>query len=182
MNDVGFPCLPKTLLTGLKDYIKKASYAPGCHDVRCENDAGFNEATRTAKEADFVIVVAGLDLTQETEDLDRVSLLLPGQQASLVSSVAAVSKRPVILVLTGGGPIDVTFAKTDPRISSIVWIGYPGEAGAEAFAEILFGDFNPGRWYSNLQFLILEGKLKKKENFKLLKVVNTPLDSELIEL
>lgn len=148
----GVPCSPKSLFEGLKDYIKKTSYAPGCFDVRCDSDAGFIEAIHTAKEADFVIVVAGLDLTQETEDLDRISLLLPGQQTALVSSVAAASKRPVILVLTGGGPIDVSFAKADPRISSIVWIGYPGEAGAEALADIIFGDFNPGgrlpvTWY-----------------------------------
>lgn len=89
-------------------------------------------------------MVAGLDLTQETEDRDRVSLLLPGQQMSLVTSVARTSKRPVILVLTGGGPLDVSFAEADSQISSILWIGYPGEAGARALAEIIFGDFNPG--------------------------------------
>jgi hypothetical protein len=65
---------------------------------------------------------------------------------SLVSSVAAASKKPVILVLTGGGPLDVSFAKGDPRIASILWIGYPGEAGAKALAEIIFGEYNPG-WY-----------------------------------
>ncbi|KAH7566781.1 hypothetical protein JRO89_XS08G0234100 [Xanthoceras sorbifolium] len=148
----GVPCSPKSFFKGLQDYIKKTSYASGCSDVPCNSDAGFNEAIDTAKEADFVIVVVGLDLSQETEDQDRVNLLLPGQQMALVSSVAAASKRPVILVLTGGGPIDVSFAKADPRISSIFWIGYPGEAGAEALSEIIFGDFNPGgrlpmTWY-----------------------------------
>lgn len=119
----------------------------------CLSDDKFKEAVRKAKEADFVIVVAGLDLSQETEDKDRTSLLLPGKQQALVSSVAAASKRPIILVITGGGPIDVSFAEGDPKIASILWMGYPGEAGGLALAEIIFGDYNPGILFSTQQFL-----------------------------
>lgn len=104
------------------------------------------EAVSIAKEADFVIIVAGLDLSQETEDRDRYSLLLPGFQKALVTTIAAVSEKPLVLVLTGGGPLDVSFAEGDPRIASILWIGYPGEAGGKALAEVIFGDYNPG-WY-----------------------------------
>lgn len=148
----GIPCSPKSLYDGLKGYAKTISYAFGCRDVPCDSDDGFAEAIDIAKEADFVVVVAGLDTTLETEDLDRVSLLLPGKQMDLVSHVAAASKRPVILVLTGGGPLDVSFAETNQLIASILWVGYPGEAGGKALAEIIFGEFNPaGRlpmtWY-----------------------------------
>ncbi|OMP01678.1 hypothetical protein COLO4_11676 [Corchorus olitorius] len=148
----GVPCDPKSLFEGLKGYANQALYASGCSDVPCESDAGFDEAILIAKKADFVIVIAGLDLSQETEDHDRVSLLLPGKQMDLVSSVAAASKRPIILVLTGGGPLDVSFAEQDPNIASILWIGYPGEAGGKALAQVIFGDFNPGgrlpmTWY-----------------------------------
>ncbi|KAE8675646.1 putative beta-D-xylosidase 6 [Hibiscus syriacus] len=148
----GVPCEPKSFFEGLQGCVKKASFASGCSDVPCESDARFNEAILTAKEADFVIVVAGLDLSQETEDLDRVSLLLPGKQMALVSSVAAASDRPIILVLTGGGPLDVSFAEGNPNVASILWVGYPGEAGGKALADVVFGDFNPGgrlpmTWY-----------------------------------
>ncbi|CAN1184383.1 Probable beta-D-xylosidase 6 [Linum perenne] len=148
----GYSCKPQSLYEGLKGYVKKTTFAAGCADVPCVSDAGFDEAVHIAQKADFVIVVAGLDLSQETEDHDRVSLLLPGKQMSLVLSVASVSKKPIILVLTGGGPIDVSFAKSDPRISSILWVGYPGEAGPKALAEVIFGEYNPGgrlpmTWY-----------------------------------
>ncbi|KAM7276961.1 hypothetical protein ACFE04_018827 [Oxalis oulophora] len=148
----GIPCHSETLFDGLQAYIKETSYAVGCTDVSCYSDDLFEEAVQTAKQAEFVIIVAGIDLSQETEDRDRVSLLLPGKQMELVSCVAAASKRPVILVLTGGGPLDVSFAKKDPRIASILWIGYPGEAGPKALAEIIFGNVNPGgrlpmTWY-----------------------------------
>jgi len=89
-------------------------------------------------------VVAGLDLSQEDEGRDRTSLLLPGKQMDLISAVSSASERPIILILLGGGPIDVSFAKVNPQIGSILWIGYPGEAGGQAAAEIIFGDFNPG--------------------------------------
>ncbi|CAL1371927.1 unnamed protein product [Linum trigynum] len=148
----GYSCKPESLYDGLKAYAKKTEFAAGCTDVPCVSDDQFDKAIRIAKRADVVVVVAGLDLSQETEDHDRVSLLLPGKQTSLVLSIAAASRKPVILVLTGGGPIDVSFAKADHRISSILWIGYPGEAGAKVLAEVIFGDYNPGgrlpmTWY-----------------------------------
>ncbi|XP_023518814.1 probable beta-D-xylosidase 6 [Cucurbita pepo subsp. pepo] len=149
---VGVPCSPMSPLEGFQEYVETIFFASGCLDVSCASDDGFDEAILIAKKADFVIVVAGLDLSQEHEDLDRVSLVLPGKQMTLISSLASVSKKPIILVLTGGGPLDISFAKKDSRIASILWIGYPGESGGKALAEVIFGDINPGgrlpvTWY-----------------------------------
>lgn len=71
---------------------------------------------------------------------------------ALVTTIASVSKKPLVLVLTGGGPLDVSFAEGDSKIASILWIGYPGETGGKAVAEVIFGDYNPGgrlpmTWY-----------------------------------
>nr|XP_027085204.1 probable beta-D-xylosidase 6 isoform X2 [Coffea arabica] len=148
----GFSCNPESILQGLKNYVKDTFYAAGCQDVPCNSTAGIPEALSIAKEAEYVIVVAGLDLSQETEDLDRYSLLLPGHQMALIRAVASVSKKPVVLVLTGGGPVDVSFAEGDQQIASIIWIGYPGETGGKALSQILFGEYNPGgrlpmTWY-----------------------------------
>ncbi|KAK1351654.1 putative beta-D-xylosidase 6 [Heracleum sosnowskyi] len=148
----GIPCSPKSIFEGLQAYVKNVNYAPGCLAVPCESTSGFNEAISIAKDADVVVIVAGLDLSQETEDHDRYSLLLPGFQSKLISTIAAISKKPLVLVITGGGPIDLSMAEGDERIASILWIGYPGEAGGNALAEIIFGDYNPGgrlplTWY-----------------------------------
>lgn len=81
----------------------------------------------------------------EAETNDREGILLPGRQQELVSKVAAAaSGGPVVLILMSGGPIDVYFAKNDPRISAILWVGYPGQAGGAAIADALFGTTNPG--------------------------------------
>ncbi|KAL0920418.1 hypothetical protein M5K25_009554 [Dendrobium thyrsiflorum] len=148
----GIPCNPISILHGLRDYVPSISYASGCPNTSCLVDDEFEEAVHVARVADVVVVVAGLNLTEETEELDRVSLLLPGKQKDLVNAVASVSKKPVILVLMGGGPIDVSFARDDPSIASIFWIGYPGEVGGQVLAEAIFGEFNPGgystmTWY-----------------------------------
>ncbi|XP_016560867.2 probable beta-D-xylosidase 6 [Capsicum annuum] len=148
----GVPCKFKRILEGFYRHVNRTLHAAGCLDVGCNSTAGFQDAISIAKEADYVIVVAGLDLSQEREDFDRYSLLLPGNQTNLVTTLAAISKKPIILVLTGGGPVDISFAEKDPRIASILWVAYPGETGGKALSEIIFGYQNPGgklpmTWY-----------------------------------
>ncbi|XP_047982689.1 probable beta-D-xylosidase 6 [Salvia hispanica] len=148
----GVPCNPVSIMEGLKGYVKDIYHAAGCQDVSCNSTVGFAEALSAARQSDYVVVVAGIDLSQETEDHDRYSLLLPGFQMELVTAVAVVSKKPIILVLTGGGPLDVSFAVRNPQIGSILWIGYPGETGGTALSQIIFGNYNPGgrltmTWY-----------------------------------
>lgn len=58
--------------------------------------------------------------------------------------MAKASKGPVILVLMSGGPIDIGFAQNDPKIAGILWAGYPGQAGGQAIADVIFGHHNPG--------------------------------------
>lgn len=140
----GVPCNPTTFLKGIQAYATQTTFAAGCKDVSCNSTELFGEAIEAAKRADIVVVVAGLNLTEEREDLDRASLLLPGKQMSLIHAVASVAKKPLVLVLLGGGPVDVSFAKQDPRIASILWLGYPGEVGGQVLPEILFGEYNPG--------------------------------------
>lgn len=148
----GVPCEPMTFLDGLRDYVPNTAFVAGCANTSCLAVDGLEEAVQVAEVSEVVVVIAGLNLTEETEDHDRVSLLLPGRQEELVSAIASISKKPLILVLMGGGPLDVSFAKDDPRIGAILWIGYPGEVGGQVLAEALFGDFNPGgrlpmTWY-----------------------------------
>ncbi|KAF2291476.1 hypothetical protein GH714_024593 [Hevea brasiliensis] len=143
-NYAGPPCKSVTLLQALQDYIKNTIYHPGCDTVQCSS-ASIDKAVDIciARGADHVVLVMGLDQTQEREELDRVDLVLPGKQQDLIINVAKSAKNPIILVLLSGGPVDVSFAKNDKNIGSILWAGYPGEAGGIALAEIIFGDHNP---------------------------------------
>ncbi|KAH7847792.1 hypothetical protein Vadar_030315 [Vaccinium darrowii] len=152
-NYHGSPCKQISALQGFQGYVQNTVYHSGCNNVSCEN-ADIGKAVEIAKEAEYVVLVMGLDQSQEEETRDWDDLLLPGMQQSLIQSVAKVAKNPVVLVLFCGGPVDVSFAKEDPKIGSMLWAGYPGEAGGIALAEIIFGDHNPGgklpiTWYPN---------------------------------
>ncbi|CAA0822886.1 Probable beta-D-xylosidase 6 [Striga hermonthica] len=119
----GVPCNPISIFQGLKEYVNNVHHATGCQDVSCTSTVHFAQAISVAKQADYVVVVVGLDLSQEREDHDRYSLLLPGHQKELVTALASHS-------------LD--------RLS--------GETAGTSLAEIISGQYNPGgrlpmTWY-----------------------------------
>lgn len=142
-NYYGPPCKSNTPLKVLQNYVKHTKFVAGCDTVICSTSY-IDEAVKLASSVDYVILFMGLDQTVEREDLDREDLVLPGMQKLLITSVARVAKRPVILVLLCGGPVDVSFVKDDENIGAVLWGGYPGEAGGLAIAEVIFGEHNPG--------------------------------------
>ncbi|KAK7284589.1 hypothetical protein RJT34_19338 [Clitoria ternatea] len=150
-NYAGIACGYTSPLQGIGRYAQ-VIHRVGCENVACGNENQFGPAINAARQADATVLVMGLDQSIEAETVDRVGLFLPGRQQDLVSKVAAASKGPTILVLMSGGPVDVTFAKNDPRVVGIFWAGYPGQAGGAAIADLLFGKANPGgklpvTWY-----------------------------------
>ncbi|XP_038899169.1 probable beta-D-xylosidase 2 [Benincasa hispida] len=150
-NYAGVACGYVTPVEGIRKYTMVV-HRKGCDDVACTNEDSFSDVVAAASTADATILVMGLDQSVEAETKDRDGLLLPGRQQDLVSKAAAASRGPTVLILMSGGPIDISFAKNDPRISAILWVGYPGQAGGAAIADVLFGTTNPGgklpmTWY-----------------------------------
>ncbi|KAL3735175.1 hypothetical protein ACJRO7_024335 [Eucalyptus globulus] len=150
-NYAGPPCKSVTLLQALQSYVNDTRYQAGCDNVTC-SVLQIAQAVEVAKVVDHVVLIMGLDQTQEREKFDRVDLVLPGRQQELITTVAQAAKKPVILVILCGGPVDIRFAIEDQNIGSILWAGYPGEAGGMALSEIILGEYNPGgrlpvTWY-----------------------------------
>jgi len=120
-------------------------FAPGC-EVLGEDTSGFDEAIVAAQQADVALVMLGgkSGLTDDCtcgEARDRSDLNLTGVQQALLEAVAATG-TPVVLVLVNGRPLSIVWAADN--IPAIVEAWLPGEEGAEAVADVLFGDFNPG--------------------------------------
>lgn len=132
-------------MDGFYAYSKVINYAPGCADIVCQNNSMIPAAIDAAKNADATVIVAGLDLSVEAEGKDRVDLLLPGFQTEFINKVADAAKGPVTLVIMSAGAVDINFAKNNPKIKSILWVGYPGEEGGRAIADVIFGKYNPGK-------------------------------------
>ncbi|RWW07388.1 hypothetical protein GW17_00029231, partial [Ensete ventricosum] len=129
-NYNGPPCEVITPLKALQSSVNNTRFVAGCNIIAC-NVTKIPEAVQLASSVDYVIMFMGLDQDQEQEGFDRTDLVLPGMQQTLISKVAEAAKKPIILVLLSGGPLDITFAKDDPRIGAILWAGYPGEAGGK---------------------------------------------------
>jgi len=114
-----------------------------------EPDA-LQNAVATAKKADMVVLVLGLNERLEGEQMnvhqegfaggDRTSLDLPKVQRDLMKAVVATGK-PVVLVLVAGSALSINWASEN--IKAILTAGYPGEQGGNAIADVLFGDYNP---------------------------------------
>lgn len=103
------------------------------------------EAQWAAEEADVAIVCLGLDSTLEGEQGDtsneyssgdKRTLELPDGQKKLLARVVATGK-PVVVVLACGSALRVEDG------NAILWAGYPGQAGGDALADILFGKVSP---------------------------------------
>ncbi|KAL2926127.1 putative beta-D-xylosidase 5 [Bienertia sinuspersici] len=151
-NYAGIPCRYTSPLQGFKKYVWRVVHKPGCQNVKCSSKEHIKEATREAAMSDVVVLVVGLDQSIEAEGLDRENLTLPGYQEMLVKRVTNKAKGTIILVIMSAGPIDVSFASKNNKIGAILWVGYPGQDGGDAIAQIVFGDHNPsGRtpvtWY-----------------------------------
>jgi beta-glucosidase len=93
-------------------------------------------AAAVAKAANVAIVFVNQP-TSEGRDLP--TLTLPGDQDKLVSAVAAANPHTIV-VLETGGPAAMPWIG---QVSAAIEIWYPGIRGAEALANILFGDVNP---------------------------------------
>lgn len=112
------------------------------------------ETIDMAKSADVAVVFVGTDEKTATEEADRLTLLLPGNQLELIKAVAAVNSNTIVVMQTLGC-VEVEEFKNLQNIPGIVWVGYNGQAQGDAIASILFGDVTPGgklngTWYKSV--------------------------------
>ena len=117
------------------------TYSEGCNGIPCTSTSGFSSAISTAKAADYVILMMGIDHSTEGESHDRTNISLPGYQQNLASQICAIGK-PTVLVLVGGGVLAIDQLKQ--QCPSILYSWYPGFRGAQAINDVIFGAFNPG--------------------------------------
>ena len=72
--------------------------------------------------------------------MDRTTLALPGDQDQLIDAVAAVNRRTIV-VLNTGGPVLMPWLH---HVEGVLEAWYPGQQFGAALASVLFGDSDPG--------------------------------------
>lgn len=147
-----------TLLQGIAAYRSQADiiYYSGEKPSHCR---------RLAKEADYVVIVAGNDYSDEGECVandgedpavkeiggDRIhGLGLKERDLSVIRAVAEVRKDSIVALIGGS---TITMDEWHDSVGAILFLYYPGMEGGNAFAEVLFGKTNPG---GKLPFVIPE--------------------------
>ena len=160
-NYSGTPSRPVTLLEGVRREAPEGTqvlYAPGSLMNKDADgywgdkpDDGFAEAAAAAARSDVAVLCLGLSASLEGEEDrddpselkgDRLRLELPRVQQRLLEAVAAVG-TPIVLVLTGGSPMAVTWAHD--RVPAILLAWYPGQAGRHRSGRGALRTFFTGR-------------------------------------
>jgi beta-glucosidase len=107
-------------------------------NAKVEYNAGTDPAAAAAlAKASEVAIVFANQPTSEGRDVQNLSL--PDDQDKLIAAVAAANPHTIVVLETGG---PVTMPWID-KVSAALEAWYPGIRGAEAIANILFGEVNP---------------------------------------
>ncbi|HST11497.1 MAG TPA: glycoside hydrolase family 3 C-terminal domain-containing protein [Terriglobales bacterium] len=94
------------------------------------------QAAALAQKADVAIVFA---YQWQSEGMDLPTLALPENQDDLIAKVAAANPHTIV-VLETGSPTTMPWAQ---QVNGILEAWYAGSRGADAVANVLFGDVNP---------------------------------------
>ena len=104
--------------------------------VKYNDGADTAAAASLAKSSSVAIVFANQPMR---EDMDAATLSLPGNQDALIEAVAAANPNTIV-VLETGGPVSMPWIE---HVKGVVEMWYPGIGGAQALANLLFGEVNP---------------------------------------
>ncbi|GJM70776.1 hypothetical protein HMSSN036_29920 [Paenibacillus macerans] len=137
-----------SLKEALEGYLSSDTvirYAKGCEVIGGTKD-GFAEAIEAARASEVAVMVvgdkSGLDKGSTSgEARDRADLNLPGHQLELIKEIHKTG-TPVVMVLINGRPVSALWE--NENLDAIIEAWLPGQEGAMAITEVLFGDYNPG--------------------------------------
>ncbi len=140
--DVGDEKEIVSLYEGLQNQVGKTKllYAKGC-DITDTSRAGFNEAYKTAMQADVVVMAMGERSDMTGEAKSRSDIHLPGVQEELIKAVMATGK-PVVVLLMAGRPM--VFNWTADHVPAILYTWWLGNQAGNAITDVLYGNYNPG--------------------------------------
>lgn len=131
-------------------FISPERYTPNDADRKADNDMLFERALKAAEEADCVIVIAGTDATNASEEHDRESLALPYGQDEKIQKILEVNPDTVVVINALGAVTGRVFEKAHTVLNA----HFAGEAQGTAIANIIFGHVNPNAkltatWYKD---------------------------------
>ena len=118
----------------------KITFAPGYTVKGIDvNEVLIEEAVKASKDAEIVVICAGLPDSYEAEGLDRDHMKMPDSHNALIDALTKAHSK-VVVVLSNGSPVEMPWAD---QVEAILEGYLGGQAGAGAIADILYGIVNP---------------------------------------
>src|SRR5579875_1461365 len=114
-------------------YIRE--HAPG---AQVSYDPGTDPAAAAALAAKSDVAIVFADQYM-SEGGDAPTLALPGNQDALIAAVAKANPHTVVVLITGN-PVSMPWVN---EVAGVMEAWYPGIAGGQAIANLLFGTVNP---------------------------------------
>ncbi|RKM61982.1 glycosyl hydrolase [Butyrivibrio sp. CB08] len=109
------------------------------------------EAVEAAREADIIVIFAGLPGSYESEGFDRKDINLPPEQDKLIDELSHQGKKTVV-VMHNGAPVAMPWIES---VDAVLDMQLAGDAVGDATVSLLWGDVVPS------------GKLAESYPFKL---------------
>ncbi len=140
-----------TYLQGIVSKVSNGTavnYRPGVLESAPTRNS-INWAVDEAAGAEVTIIVMGNNGNLEGEEGeaidsdtrgDRVGIRLPESQMKFLRDIRALKKSGIVVVLTGGSPVDMR--EISELADAVVMAWYPGQEGGYALGDLLFGDAN----------------------------------------
>lgn len=91
-------------------------------------------------DVDVIIAALGESSYMSGEGASRSNIKLPSEQIQLIKNLRTL-KKPIILTLSNGRPLDLTDSVDD--VASIIEAWFPGTEAGSAVANVLYGKKNP---------------------------------------
>ncbi|MFC3559274.1 glycoside hydrolase family 3 C-terminal domain-containing protein [Pedobacter jamesrossensis] len=132
------------------DYLQYTDNAEIELNMGTVESASAETIAQRVKNVDAIVFVGGIAASLEGESMpvsvegfkggDRTNIELPKVQTALMKALKATGK-PVVFVNMSGGAMG--FEWEAENLPAIVQAWYGGQAGGQAIADVLFGDYNP---------------------------------------
>lgn len=133
------------------EYVQTTGMAVCKFDIIKNKPATAESIAQQAKDADVVVFCGGISPKLEGEEMkvsdpgfkggDRTSIELPQSQRDILALLHKMGKKVVMVNLSGSA---IAMKPEAENADAILQAWYPGEAGGDAVADVLFGDYNPG--------------------------------------
>ncbi|MBR0419107.1 MAG: glycoside hydrolase family 3 protein [Erysipelotrichaceae bacterium] len=121
------------------DHFRQFDYLTGCDEEGETNETLLNEIKDKAKEADKVVIFAGLPDRYESEGYDRTNMKMPEGHVKMIETAAEVNPNTVVVLMCGSA-VECDWAD---KVKAVLYLGLSGEGVGRVVYDLLFGKANP---------------------------------------